>query len=70
MRVFYRLKIALYLPTQFGEDPKQLMAGARKFALRHITRDDIFALTRPAAELTGLPYVTEVDKEEVEKILG
>jgi len=49
---------------------KQMMAGERKFALEYITRDDIAALTKDAAELTGISYITEVDKEEVDKILN
>lgn len=48
---------------------RQLMAGARKFTLSYITRDDIASLTRDAAEISGIPLITEVDKEEVEKIL-
>lgn len=47
---------------------RQLMAGNRKFALEYITRDDIAALTKEAAEVSGLRYVMDVDKEEVEKI--
>ena len=34
---------------------QQLMAGARKFALRHISRDDLCALTREAADISGIP---------------
>jgi len=49
---------------------QQLMAGARKFALQYITRDDLCALTREAAEVSGIPYVMETDKEEAERILG
>ncbi len=49
---------------------QQLMAGARKFALKYITRDDLCALTREAAEVSGIPYVMEADQEEVDKILG
>ena len=49
---------------------QQLMAGARKFALKYVCRNDLSALTREAAELSGIPYVTEADREEVEKILG
>jgi len=48
---------------------RQLMAGNRKFALQYITRDDIAALTQDAANISGIPYITDVDKEEVEKIL-
>ncbi len=49
---------------------KQLMAGARKFALRHITRDDLVALTRESAECSGIPYVMDCDREEVDRILS
>ena len=49
---------------------QQLMAGARKFALQYITRDDLCALTREAADVSGITYVMETDKEEAEKILG
>jgi glutamate synthase domain-containing protein 2 len=48
---------------------QQLMAGARKFALKHITRDDLCALTREAADVSGIPYVMEADLEEVARIL-
>jgi glutamate synthase domain-containing protein 2 len=49
---------------------RQLMAGNRKFKLEYISRDDIAALTQDAANISGIPYVTDVDKEEVEKILN
>jgi hypothetical protein len=49
---------------------QQIMAGARKFALRYITRDDLSALTRHAAEISGIPYVMDADREEVDRILG
>ena len=48
---------------------QQFMAGERKFALKHINRNDIFALTREAAEMSGITYVMDVDKEEVDNIL-
>lgn len=48
---------------------KQLMAGARKFSLEYISRDDIFALTRQASEISGISFVMDSDKEECEKIL-
>jgi glutamate synthase domain-containing protein 2 len=49
---------------------RQLMAGNRKFKLEYISRNDIAALTKESAEISGIPYVTDVDKEEVEKILN
>ena len=48
---------------------QQLMAGARKFALKHIDRSDIVSLTREAADVTGIPYVMESDMKEAERIL-
>ncbi len=49
---------------------QQLMAGERKFALKHIDRNDICALTRETAEMSGIKYVMDADQEEVDKILG
>jgi glutamate synthase domain-containing protein 2 len=49
---------------------RQLMAGARKFALRYVDRSDIAALTREAAAISGIPHVMDVDQEEAEKILN
>ena len=49
---------------------QQFMAGARKFALQHITRDDLVALTRDSAEVSGISYVMESDREEMGNILG
>jgi glutamate synthase domain-containing protein 2 len=48
---------------------RQLMAGNRKFSLGYITRDDIAALTQDAANISGIPYILDVDKDEVQKIL-
>ena len=48
---------------------RQLMAGARKFALEYLARDDIAALTREASEVSGIPMVTEIDKEAAWEIL-
>jgi len=49
---------------------RQLMAGERKFALKYIDRNDIMALTREAADVSGIPYLMEVDMDEVDRILG
>ena len=48
---------------------RQLMAGSRKFSLEHVSRDDLSALTPEAARVTGLPYVMDVDREQVDQIL-
>ncbi|MCL0089415.1 FMN-binding glutamate synthase family protein [Dehalococcoidia bacterium] len=49
---------------------RQLMAGSRKFALKFIDRSDIVALTRQAAEISGIAHVMEADSEEAARILG
>jgi len=48
---------------------RQLMAGARKFGLDYITRDDIACLTREASRITGIPHVSDVDADDARAIL-
>ncbi|MDD5748784.1 MAG: FMN-binding glutamate synthase family protein [Actinomycetota bacterium] len=47
----------------------QIMAGSRKFALKHIERDDIASLGLDASRISGIRYIMEVDREEAEKLL-
>jgi len=49
---------------------RQFMAGERKFALSYLTRDDIVSLTQECAQVTGIPYVMDIDKQIVDKILA
>jgi glutamate synthase domain-containing protein 2 len=49
---------------------QQLMCGARKFTLETISRDDLAALSREASQISGIPHVMDVDREEVDGILG
>jgi glutamate synthase domain-containing protein 2 len=49
---------------------RQLMCGARKFRTNLISRDDLAALTRDAAEISEIEYIMDVDKGEVESILS
>jgi glutamate synthase domain-containing protein 2 len=49
---------------------QQLMAGARKFALQYISRDDMMSLTQEAAQVSGIPYIMDIDAEAVDKILS
>jgi glutamate synthase domain-containing protein 2 len=48
---------------------KQLMAGARKFSIEYLDRSDLVALTKEAAEVTGIPYIMEADMEKAYEIL-
>ncbi len=49
---------------------RQFMCGARKFALEYITRDDLVALTKEAAAISGIAYIMDHDAEEADKILA
>jgi glutamate synthase domain-containing protein 2 len=55
---------------RLGQGLRQIMAGSRKFSLEYISRDDIAALTREASEISGLQYVMDIDKSEVQHILN
>jgi glutamate synthase domain-containing protein 2 len=48
---------------------RQMMAGERKFTLDYISRDDIAAVTKEAADTSCIPFITDVDKDEVQMIL-
>jgi glutamate synthase domain-containing protein 2 len=48
---------------------RQLMAGSRKFAVEYLSRDDLAALTREAADVSGIRYVMDVDQGKVDSIL-
>ncbi|MDJ0828354.1 MAG: glutamate synthase-related protein [Desulfobacterales bacterium] len=49
---------------------QQLLAGARKFSLSQITRNDIFSGNRETAQETGVPHVSDVNDESARKILN
>ena len=49
---------------------QQFMAGARKFNLSQITRDDIWAANKETAEETGIRYITDAGDEEAQRILS
>lgn len=49
---------------------QQLMAGARKFSLDRITRDDIMAANRETETETGLPYITEKNDKAAHEVLN
>jgi glutamate synthase domain-containing protein 2 len=56
--------------SRLAQGLRQLLAGARKFDVALTERSDVACLTRESADISGLPYVTEVDAEEVEAILS
>ncbi len=48
---------------------QQFMAGARKFSLPAITRDDVFSANRETEKETGIPFITDVADAKAKKIL-
>ncbi|MFZ5563758.1 MAG: glutamate synthase-related protein [Thermodesulfobacteriota bacterium] len=49
---------------------QQLMAGARKFSLPQIARDDLFSGNRETARETGIPHVSDYNDEFARKIIN
>ncbi len=48
---------------------QQLMAGVRKFNLSELTRNELFCGNRETEAETGIPFMTEAQKESAEAIL-
>jgi hypothetical protein len=48
---------------------QQLMAGARKFSLDQMTREDLMAANRETAEVTGIPFLTDAQQDRAMAIL-
>lgn len=49
---------------------QQLMAGARKFSLKDIAREDLFSANRETERETRIPFITDVMDERAKKILN
>jgi len=49
---------------------QQLMAGARCFSVRSVTRKELMSLTQECASVTGIPYVMDAYDDEAEAILN
>jgi glutamate synthase domain-containing protein 2 len=48
---------------------QQFMAGARKFNLSQIARSDLMSANRETAEITGIPFMTDIKDEKAKTIL-
>ena len=48
---------------------QQLMAGARKFSIDQLSRDDLFAANRETEKETGISFLTEVGDDLAKEIL-
>ncbi len=55
---------------RLAQGMRQLMCGSRKFSMEYISRHDIVSLTKESAEISGISYVMDEDKKEVELILN
>jgi len=62
------LGVYTYL-ERLAQGLRQLMCGSRKFRVDLIARRDICALTREAAAISGIDYVMDLDRIEVDRIL-
>jgi len=48
---------------------QQLLAGARKFSVKEISRSDIFSANRETERETSIPFITEWQDDKAKKIL-
>ena len=49
---------------------QQFMAGARRFRVDCISRDDLAALTEEAAKISGIPYVMDAYREDAMAVMN
>ncbi len=57
------------LSDKLAAGVQQLMAGARRFSLSAISRDDIFSANRETEKETGIPFITDMDDNKAKKVL-
>ena len=49
---------------------QQLMAGARRFKVGVMSRNDLMSLTEDCSKITGIPYIMDAYRAEAESILN
>ena len=57
------------LADKLAAGVQQLMAGARRFAVKSISRDDIFSANRETEKETAVPFITDAQDAAAGKIL-
>ncbi len=63
--------IAMYtLADKLSAGLQQLMAGARKFSLTELSRDDLCSANRETEHETNIPYITDIHDEIAKEILN
>ncbi len=58
-----------YLNERIGVGLQQLMAGARKWKLNLLSREDLASLSVRAAKVTGIPLIEDIELDKIEEIL-
>ncbi|MGD9008170.1 MAG: glutamate synthase-related protein [Desulfobacteraceae bacterium] len=58
------------LADKLGCGLQQLMAGARKFAMNQVSRNDLFSANRETEKETGIAHCADVNDEFAKKILN
>ncbi|MBN2518758.1 MAG: FMN-binding glutamate synthase family protein [Candidatus Altiarchaeota archaeon] len=62
--------VGIYTYAQkFRTGLQQLMAGARRFNIGVISKNDLMALTESSSHISGIPYIMDAYRKEAEKIL-
>ncbi|MEM2192279.1 MAG: hypothetical protein QXG38_01535, partial [Candidatus Hadarchaeales archaeon] len=59
-----------YLHERIGVGLQQLMAGARKWSINLLGRDDLCSLTEKASRVTGIPLLEELETDVIDQMLG
>ncbi|MBI4805617.1 MAG: FMN-binding glutamate synthase family protein [Desulfovibrio sp.] len=57
------------LTDKLGAGLQQLLAGARRFSVSQITREDVASANRETERETGIPFITGIQDESARKIL-
>ncbi|MCX7926706.1 MAG: FMN-binding glutamate synthase family protein [Candidatus Omnitrophica bacterium] len=57
------------LADKLAAGVQQLLAGARKFSIKEISREDIASCNRETEKETGIPFITEVGDKVAKRIL-
>lgn len=57
------------MADKLGCGLQQLLAGARKFSLSQVSRNDIYAANRETARETGITHITDANNESAKEIL-
>jgi hypothetical protein len=58
------------LMDKLGAGLQQLLAGARKFSVQNITREDIASANRETERETGVPFITDAQDELARRIIS